>query len=143
MRTILAVAFLTLSSMQAQNLAALTSGLMTGINVNGRYWNTLSVEAKATYLIAVNEGIGEVVLYAAKDCNCAFDASLNALRAIFGGTDSSYLEVAEILDSFYKDAANRPIPVIRALKYVTLKIKGAGTRELEDVASKLRKDANP
>jgi|ERR1700693_343632 len=156
MRTItisLATTFLALalSSLQAQDLERLratvkdlqATGLVTGLSVNGRYWNSLSIEAKATYIIASSEAMSEVLLHAANDCTCAFDAVLNSLRIVSGGSNSSDLEMTEGLDLFYKDSANRPIPVIKALAYVTLKMKGGSSRELEDLASKLRKDANP
>ncbi len=139
MRTTLAVAFLAVSSLEAQGF----NGLQTGINVNGRYWNNLSVEAKATYMIAAGEGASEVVAHAPKNCACVVDASLGVLQTISGGDSSSYLEIAEGLDLFYKDPANRPIPVIKALAYVTLKMRGGSNRELDDLVSKLRKDANP
>jgi hypothetical protein len=131
----LALALVTVSAAEAQSFA----GIKTGIYVNGRYWKNLSVDAKATYLVAIGEGMMEIVAYA-KNCSCVVDASLGLLRTTSGGDNNSYLEMAEGLDSFYMDPANRPIPVIRALSYVTLKMKGASSRELEDLASKLRKD---
>jgi len=75
MRTItisLATTFLALalSSLQAQDLERLratvkdlqATGLVTGLSVNGRYWNSLSIEAKATYIIASSEAMSEVLL---------------------------------------------------------------------------------
>ena len=133
----LALAFFAAPLLEAQSL----NGLKTLGYVNGRYWNTLSVEAKATYLIALDEGALEIVSYS-KTCTCAADATIEMLSAISPRDSSSYLELAEALDSFYKDSTNRAIPVIKALPYVTLKIKGGTSRELDDLVSKLRKDAS-
>jgi hypothetical protein len=44
--------------------AQVVSPMLTGTNVNGRYWNTLSVESKATFIIGVGEGMAEVVWFA-------------------------------------------------------------------------------
>lgn len=117
-------------------------GVKTGPYVNGRYWSALPVEAKATYLVAIGEAMTGVVSYAPKNCACLLDATIAALGALSGGTSSSYLEIAESLDLFYKEPANRPIPVIKALTYVTLKLKGGTSRELDDLISKLRQEAN-
>jgi hypothetical protein len=125
-------------SSNAQDFA----GVKTSGYINGRYWSTLSLDAKATYLIAIGEAMTEVVAYAPKNCGCILDATIAALGALSGGTSSSYLEISESLDLFYKEPANRPIPVIKALTYVTLKLKGGTSRELDDLVSKLRKEAN-
>jgi hypothetical protein len=109
---------------------------------NGRYGSGLPVDAKVTYLIAVGEAVTEIVCYAPKNCNCIIDATVAALGALSGGTSSSYLEIFESLDLFYKESANRPIPVIKALAYVTLKMKGGTSRGLDDLVSKRRKEAN-
>jgi hypothetical protein len=140
MRSILAIilALLAVPLLKAQSL----SGLRTLGYVNGRYWSTLSLEAKATYIIALDEGALEIISYS-KTCACAADASVSMLTAISGGDSNSYLELVEALDSFYKDSPNRAIPVIKALPYITLKIRGGTSRELDDLISKLRKEANP
>lgn len=117
-------------------------GVRTGLNVNGRYWNGLSVDAKATYIIAATEGMTEILSFVPKDCGCALDAAIKAVTAVSGGHSTSYMELVEGTDDFYKDPTNRAVPVIKALSYVTLKIKGASSKELDDLAAKLRKEAN-
>lgn len=118
-------------------------GIRTSGYINGRYWSGLPADAKVTYLIAVGDAMTEIVGYAPKNCNCILEATVAALGALSGGTSSSYLEISESLDLFYKEPANRPIPVIKGLAYVTLKLKGGTSRELDDLVSKLRKAANP
>ena len=118
------------------------NGVMTGLKVNGRYWNALSIEARATYIIALAEGISEVISYMPQSCNCTFDAALDAMKSVSGGTTSSYLEMAEAVSDFYKDSTNRAVPVVKALTYVTLKTKGGTAKQLEELAAKLRNEAN-
>jgi hypothetical protein len=126
----------------APALAQDTSGMKTGFNVNGRYWITLSVEAKATYLIAFQAGIVAAVHAAPQNCTCAFDGAMATLEATGGGSTSSIADMGEGLDSFYKESANRAVPVPDALKYVTKKITGATRQELDYLESSLRRDAN-
>ena len=67
--------------------------MTTGLSVNGRYWTSLSTEAKATYVIAVGEGISEVMFHASNNCACLIDGALSALRAVSGSDKTSYLEL--------------------------------------------------
>jgi hypothetical protein len=119
-----------------------SSGMTTGLSVNGRFWATLSSEAKATYVIAVGEGISEVAFRGSNSCACLFERASSALRAVSGSDKTSYHELAASVDFFYKDPTNRAVPVIKALVYVTQKMKGATSQELDDLAAKLRKDAS-
>jgi hypothetical protein len=116
--------------------------MYTGTDVNGRYWNTLSLQAKATYIISVQEGMSGVLGYDAKNCSCTFEAVNAAVHAISGGKNGSYAEMVGGVDLFYKDPANLGIPVVRALEYITLKAKGATAGELSSFVAPLRWSAN-
>lgn len=117
--------------------------IVTGSNANGRYWNTLSADSKTAYMTGLVEGMSELSSYVPKDCSCISVATVNMIRAIGGGHNSSSLEVRQSLDVFYQEPANRSVPIVKGLVYVTLKMKGASTIELEDLVANLRKAANP
>ena len=115
----------------------------TGTDVNGRYWNTLSLQAKATYIIGAQEGMDAVLAHDAKNCSCTFEAVNAAVQATSGGgKNGTYVEFVAGVDLFYKDPANLGIPVIKALEYVTLKAKGATASELDSFVAPLRRSAN-
>jgi hypothetical protein len=117
--------------------------MYTGTDVNGRYWNTLSVQAKATYVIGAQDGMSGVLAHDAKNCSCTFEAVNAAVQATSGGgKNGTYVEFVEGVDLFYKDPANLGIPVIKALEYVTLKVKGATAGDLDSFIAPLRRNAN-
>ena len=128
------------ASLPAQDVRA----MYTGTDVNGRYWNTLSLQAKATYIIGAQEGMSGVLAHDAKSGSCTFEAVNAAVQATSGGggINGTYVEFVEGVDLFYKDPANLGIPVIKALEYVTLKAKGATANELDGFIAPLRRSAN-
>jgi methionine synthase I (cobalamin-dependent) len=114
--------------------------MKTGVAFNGRFWDQLSLDGKMGYVIGAIEGIGEVPFHAKKDCACVFDAVVETTKSLYGEkTDALYIETAQAIDGFYKEPANKRIPVIDAMKYVAKKVCGATKQELEEYEAALRR----
>ena len=121
----------------AQDISTL---MKTGLSMNGRFWDQLSFDGKMGYVIGAVESIGEVPLHAQKDCGCVLDATIATMKALYGETGAAlYSETVQAVDAFYKEPANRRIPVIDVMKYVAKKMNGATKQELEDYEAALRR----
>jgi hypothetical protein len=118
-----------------------TSTLMkTGLSMNGRYWDELSVDGKMGYVVGVGEALSEVPFHAKRDCGCVLNASVETMKALYGEkADALYFETVQAIDLFYKEPANKRIPVISAMKYVAKKMSGATKLELEEYETALRR----
>jgi hypothetical protein len=114
--------------------------MKTGVSMNGRFWDRLSLDGKMGYVVGVAEGIGEVPFRAPKGCACAADALLDTMKALYGEkADALYVETVQEIDAFYKEPANKRIAVIGAMKYVAKKMSGATKQELDEYEAALRK----
>ncbi len=49
-------------------------------------------------------------------------------------------KIAEQIDMFYEESGNRQIPLIEAYCYILKRIKGSTRRELDSLATNLKKD---
>ena len=121
----------------AQDLSAL---MRTGVSMNGRVWDQLSLDGKMGYVVGAVESIGEVPFHAKKDCACVGDALVETMKALYGEkADALYVETVQAIDVFYKEPANKRVPVIGAMKYVARKMSGASKQELEEYKAALRR----
>jgi hypothetical protein len=114
----------------------------TGPYYNGRFWMTLGSQAKEVYTIAVLEGINAVSSNTPLGCSCAYDAvkqTMNRLYAERG--DALITEAVEELDGFFKEPANRKIPIVGAMRYLGLQRNGGSKQELDTLLSSMRKDS--
>lgn len=131
-----------LAPLCAQDVTSVSLAMKTGGYFNGRFWNSQSREGKATYLYGAMESIPEVPMSALKTCACAIDAGTNAMKLLFGEKANPVpIEVIELMDTFFREPANRQIPMIEALKYVAEKLSGASRQRLEELETTLRRDA--
>lgn len=108
--------------------------------MNGRFWQRIDMQSKIFFLEGVTNG--EFLLFF-KIAENKKQGSVTS--AIIGNLLDDELqgfkfsEVAEGIDMFYKDSANRQVPVIEAYRYISKRIKGASPRELDNLAANLRK----
>ncbi len=111
--------------------------------VNGYFWQRIDMQSNIFFLEGVENG--EHLLFLKVTEN---NKKGNVSRAIIDEVlvdkieDFKLSEIAEQIDLFYKDSANRQIPVIEAYRYISKRIKGAAPRELDNLAASLRKKYN-
>src|SRR5262249_26552850 len=138
MRHLLLVALLLQIPALAQNpLNDVARAMKTGMDFNGRFWNAQTPEAKAMYLFGVMESAAEIVMHAPDKCVCVLQASSNFVKALFGVGDPTPREMIEELDAFFKEPSNRPVPIVKALRYTALKMSGGTRAQLEELESSL------
>ena len=110
---------------------------------NGYFWQRIDMQSKIFFLEGVENGEYLLFLKVAEN-----NKQGNVSRAIIDGLlvdkieNFKLSEIAEQIDLFFKDSANRQIPVIEAYRYISKRIKGAAPQELENLAASLRKKYN-
>jgi hypothetical protein len=109
--------------------------------MNGHFWQRIDMQSKIFFLEGVENGEHLLFLKIAEKQGSATSAIIDSLLddEVEGFRLS---EMAEQIDIFYKDSANRQIPVIEAYRYISRRIKGATPRELDNLAANLRKKYN-
>jgi hypothetical protein len=107
---------------------------------NGRYWKLLTRAEKCVWLVGVYDGrvmfateVGHKTTKSQDGVN--LHDTVNGMTATF-----TVGEVADQIDAFYGDSANVHIPIVEALKFSTLKMKGENPEELQKKMSDLRKN---
>jgi hypothetical protein len=109
----------TLALLCASALAAQTS---TGGLLNGRLWVSISLPAsRLGFLTGFLDGL-TAGIQTMDGCSVE---QLEKAKNIFPAKAILPIdELVQSLDSFYKDAANRPIPIARALLYIHARARG-------------------
>ena len=119
-------------------------GLMTGSLNNGRFWRILDQinepRTRPSYLSGFSDALSFIYqrLEAEKDLEGPKEMESFLEELDF---DGSTIDMVALLDSFYQDPANVEIPLPYAFEYCVKRRKGATPRELEDMLSQLRRDA--
>jgi hypothetical protein len=106
---------------------------------NGYSWNRMDMQSKIFFLKGLDNG--EYLLFLkVVEANKQGSASRAVIDSLLTDKIDGFKlsEIAEQIDMFFRDSANRQIPVIEAYRYVAKRIKGANPREFEDLASSLR-----
>ena len=111
--------------------------------MNGYFWNKLDLQSKIFVLEGMDNGEYLLFLETAENKNSAkvTPALIDGLLSLHID-DFKLSDLAEQIDMFYKDSANRQIPVIEAYRYISKRIKGATQQELNKLAASLRKKYN-
>lgn len=110
---------------------------------NGYFWQQIDMQSKIFFLEGIENGEHLLFLKVTEK-----NKQGNISRAVIDGLLEDQIEnfklseIAEQIDLFYKDSANRQIPIIEAYRYISRRIKGATPRELDNLASALRKKYN-
>lgn len=118
-------------------------GLCTFTFSNGRFWQKLDPQSKIILVHGIEQGMWllaqELSLYSTE-----MKIDQDTLKAL-GGFEISDLKSSEIMeqiDLFYKDSANRRIPIIEAYRWVYKKLNGYSEKELDSKIESLRKYYN-
>lgn len=112
----------------------------TGDFVNGRYWKSLPDLAKAAYLYGLIEVVTQVPDEAGPKCGCVLDVTMSLYKS-FSADNATYSEFVQEMDAFYREPANLRIPVLAAVRYSVMKMKGSSKAQLEACEADLRKGA--
>jgi len=110
---------------------------------NGYFWQGIDLQSKIFFLVGAENGEHLLFLKVVEK-----NKKGNISQAVIDGLlidkidNLKMSEIAEQIDSFFKDSANRKIPVIEAYRYVSKRVKGASTKELDNLAASLRKKYN-
>jgi hypothetical protein len=112
---------------------------LTGGSPNGRFWNSLTFDGRLAYVMGVLDSATAIKVQSQGAC---ISQSSRIVEKMFGKSRrASYGELVAGITLFYKTAANRPIPVLPSLYYVTMKIEGATKEDLDSFELLLRKSA--
>ena len=105
---------------------------------NGRFWNSLIPEYKEAFLGGLVEG---VLAYYVKSGVATTDKQSDYihLKDSFFAEGFTPSELANIIDSLYKDSSNVKIPISEVLRVAVRKCKGLSQQELDDLLPSLRK----
>jgi hypothetical protein len=108
---------------------------------NGRLWQRIDLQS--TMFVLEGADNGEYLLFLqVGEASKQGGVSRAVMDGLFTNKIENFRlsEIAEQIDMFFKDSANRQIPVIEAYRYVAKRIKGSSPRELDELASTLRKN---
>jgi hypothetical protein len=112
---------------------------LTGSSMNGRGWKALG-QCKVVFLMGFEDGLfGGLILGVPET------TGYPEVEKIYNENISKKLTRAEVIseiDKFYEEGSNSPIPVNQAVRWVTLKARGASVTELENRLVKLRQKYN-
>jgi hypothetical protein len=100
---------------------------VTTRSLNGGYWNRMSPEQRIVFLQGFRAGLNVAILVGKYECMESIEESRSSYESAF-----TYEELQAAIDSFYKDASNRSIPITAAIQYIVKKAKGAASRELDE-----------
>lgn len=103
------------------------SPLLTWGFLNGRGWQAIAPGAKFIYVFGVSEGLL---------------AEARSSRANYLPDNLVLAEIQQGVDRFYIEPENILIPIIQALKIVTMKAAGASQSDIDAMLSLQRKYAN-
>ncbi len=114
-----------------------TSGLL-----NGRAWEKVQYDDKTLFLAGLVDGItmffDEYFIIAKNE-----KEEIKITKVFMENVHQAQLnDIIQPIDAFYADRTNIRIPIAYAYKYVLMKIKGASPKELDEYASKLRRNYN-
>lgn len=106
---------------------------------NGRHWKLLNRGEKTEWVLGVYDG--RVMFAAEFGPKTTKPQDGGNLRDTVNGMIATFTvgEVIDQIDAFYSDSANVQIPIVEALKFSTLKMKGENPEELQKKMSDLRK----
>jgi hypothetical protein len=117
----------------------------TGLFINGRYWKILPEVAKTAYLTGLMEAVSQLGGENPPSCRtisgeiCRLDAALS-LSGSFS-SNATVGEAVDEVDAFYHEPANLRIPVLAAMRYTFMKMRGSSKSTLEACEAELRKGA--
>jgi len=94
--------------------------------LNGRGWVSAGHEGKLMYVRALND------VFVTFKCDESTDFWPDNDKITIG-------EIADVIDQFFADAANRSVPILGALSWAKQKMSGADAAALESLAATLRK----
>ncbi len=115
-----------------------TSNFQTSHLSNGRLWLQMSVEDREVYLAALRDSARFEAIMTAPDTNAANVAMQERWAHGFNVRDYE----AE-LNKLYVDTENVRIPIVLAMRYCSLKLKGTLTKqELEQRLIMMRRQVN-
>jgi hypothetical protein len=111
---------------------------------NGYFWNKWDMQTKIFILEGMDNG--EFLLFLtvseAKNSANAQQAVIESILSLETTGDFKLSDKVEQIDMFYKDSANRYIPIIEAYRYMVKRMNGTAQRELDNLAASLRKKYN-
>jgi hypothetical protein len=111
---------------------------------NGYFWNKWDLQTKIFILEGMDNG--EFLLFLtvseAKNSANAQQAVIDSILSLETTGDFKLSEKVEQIDMFYKDSANRRIPIIEAYRYMVKRMNGNTQQELDNLAASLRKKYN-
>jgi hypothetical protein len=121
-KTMLLAVFCLSSAMATESL------YQTGGVYNGRGWLADTVMEKLNYIYGMSD--------VARNFKC------ESISDLWPGSEkATYMEIVQIVDQFYADASNRAVPVLYALGWVKMKLRGDTPAALEKFAASLRRTA--
>lgn len=99
---------------------------------NGRFWIIIPTREKTAFVAAALDTIRSIDLANGK-------VTSEDSPAYIYCNSLTIEEIQKEIDAFYTEAANAPIPIVRALAWVSLKSRGASREQLDIELSLLRK----
>jgi|ERR1035438_6235097 hypothetical protein len=127
---LLALSFLLVINVVAQQTSA--DNNQTRKMTNGRFWVIIPAMEKTAFVAAALDTIRSIDLANGKVTPEDSSAYIYCPSLTIG-------EIQKELDAFFADAANAPIPIVRALAWVSSKSRGASREQLDIELSLLRK----
>lgn len=117
-------------------------GKKVGLNqFNGRLWNELDLNGKSAYILGMLDGIDSFFIASKPVATNNFNYLVD-IKDSFHASGFNSIELAKMIDDFYKDKSNIKVPIFEILKCVVLKINGSQRDDLDKVLSDLRKKYN-
>ena len=131
MKTAILLMFLAVATVSGDDAVALSR---SGGFINGRAWRAWAGTHRLGYVVGFGDGIRAALISKAV---CPDDAECS--KNYFGR--STYGEIENALDDFYRDPANVQIPVETAMIYFQSKVTGTSEEDLARNLAFLRKAA--
>jgi hypothetical protein len=128
---------LTLQSATQQEPSLMTQGF-----INGRAWMNFDEAAKIAYLFGFMDGANalQVQLDDQPELKSLDGVIWKAKEPLL--TKAATGEVAQQIDTLYRDSANLRIPVVFAYKYAVKRINGGTPAELEEYLTNVRRNVS-
>jgi len=99
---------------------------------NGRFWEMMPKAQKTAYVQGFYDGW---FLYTGnQNCPEVQVAVVDPYR-----TRLTFQEIVNEVDAFYREGANKPVPIAGAVRYAARKAGGAGAEDLANLAAELRR----